>query len=106
MELHLKKMKPIKKATERKTIMKDGKKVTLPTTAEIKPKGKMPKDTPDGSNPAKVDYLKGVAYTVQKDKRFRGLTIRGNPYTETSSSWKTQSKADAWKVVTKAIEAA
>ena len=84
--------------------MKDGKKVTLPTTAEIKPKGKMPKDTHDGSNPAPVQYLKGVVYTVQKDKKFRGLRIRGNPYTEANSSWKTQSEAEAWKIVTKVIE--
>ena len=81
-----------------------GKKVALPTTAEIKPEGKMPKDTADGSNPLRVDYLKGVVYIVQKDKKFRGLRIRGNPYTETNSSWKTQSKLEAWKIVTKAIE--
>ena len=37
-----KKMKAkVKKDIDRKTIMKDGKKVTLPQTAEIKPKGEM-----------------------------------------------------------------
>ena len=54
-----KKMKPkVKKDIDGKTIMKDGKKVTLPTTAEVKPKGKIPKDSHDGSNPAPVQYLK------------------------------------------------
>ena len=78
--------------------------MTLPTTAEMKPKGKMPKDTHDGSNPSTVQYLKGVVYTVQKDREFRGLKIRGNPDTETNSSWKTQSKLEAWKIVTRATE--
>ena len=76
------------------------KKKTYPTTAEVLPRGKMPKDTLDGTNPPAVNYLQGVIYTCQTQKKFRGLRVRGNPYTEKSASWIIQTKAAAWKQVT------
>ena len=69
------------------------KKKTYPTKAEVLPRGKMPKDTLDGTNPPAVNYLQGVIYTCQTQKKFRGLRVRGNPYTEKSASWINQTKA-------------
>ena len=80
------------------------KKKTYPTTAEVLPRGKMPKDTLDGTNPSAVNYLQGVIYTCQTQKKFRGLRVRGNPYTEKSASWINQTKAAAWKQVTAPLE--
>ena len=80
------------------------KKNTYPKTAEVLPKGKMPKDTLDGTNPPAVNYLQGVIYTCQTQKKFRGLRVRGNPYTEKSASWINQTKAAAWKQVTAPLE--
>ena len=80
------------------------KKKTYPTKAEVLPRGKMPKDTLDGTNPPAVNYLQGVIYTCQTQKKFRGLRVRGNPYTEKSASWINQTKAAAWKQVTASLE--
>ena len=80
------------------------KKKTYPTKAEVLPRGKMPKDTLDGTNPPAVNYLQGVIYTCQTQKKFRGLRVRGNPYTEKAASWKCQTKAAAWKQVTAPLE--
>ena len=65
---------------------------------------KMPPDTADGSNPKPVAFIKGVIYTEQNHKKFRGLKIRGDRYTETSSTWGTKrTKAEAWGIVTSAM---
>ena len=64
----------------------------------------MPPDTPDGSNPSPVPYLKGVIYTEQNHKKFRALKIKGDRYTESSSTWGTKrTKNEAWGIVTRAI---
>ena len=93
------------KSTEKgqKAMAASVKRKTYPTTAEVLPKGKMPKDTLDGTNPPPVNYLQGVIYTCQTQKKFRGLRVRGNPYTEKTASWINQTKAAAWKQVTCSI---
>ena len=64
----------------------------------------MPPDTPDGSNPSPVPYLKGVIYTEQNHKKFRALKIKGDKNTESSSTWGTKrTKDEAWGIVTRAI---
>ena len=64
----------------------------------------MPPDTPDGSNPSPVPYLKGVIYTEQNHKKFRALKIKGDRNTESSSTWGTKrTKDEAWGIVTRAI---
>ena len=64
----------------------------------------MPPDTPDGSNPPPVPYLKGVVYTEQNHKKFRGLKIKGDRNTESSSTWGTKrTKDEAWGIVTRAL---
>ena len=64
----------------------------------------MPPDTPDGSNPSPVPFLQGVIYTEQNHKKFRGLKIKGDRNTESSSTWGTRrTKAEAWGIVTSAI---
>lgn len=65
----------------------------------------MPTLPPDGSSPKPVKYWGGVIYTARQSKKFRALKVRGDAYTEASSSWggDTPSKA-AWTKCVKAIE--
>ena len=64
----------------------------------------MPADTKDGSNPPPVPCLNGVIYTEQNNHKFRGLKIRGDKNTETSSTWGTKrTKVEAWSVVVDAF---
>ena len=88
-------------------------KVSMPTNSPAKvevPKSeimnKMPSRLPaDGSNPAPVLYNKGVIYTSRKTKQFRGLSTRGDRYTEVAKAWcgPTPSK-EAWVAVVKSID--
>ena len=50
----------------------------------------MPPDTKDGSNPSPVPYLKGVIYTEQNHKKFRGLNIKCGRNRESNSTWGTK----------------
>jgi hypothetical protein len=71
---------------------------------DIKKKQAMPADTKDGSNPAPVPFLSGIIYTQQKLHKFRGLRVKGDRYTEASSTWGSKrTKAEAWRFVTDAI---
>ena len=64
----------------------------------------MPADTKDGSNPAPVPFLTGIIYTQQKKHKFRGLRVKGDSYTEASSTWGSKrTKPEAWKFVIDAI---
>ena len=97
------KLEPMPKAkVVKKTTSKTKRK--YPTHVEVMPKGKMPKMPGGDNNPPAVHYLQGVIYTVAKEKKFRGLKIRGNPYTETSASWKQVGMKEAWGKVNKAFE--
>ena len=71
---------------------------------DIKKKQAMPADTKDGSNPAPVPFLSGIIYTQQKLHKFRGLRVKGDRYTEASSTWGSKrTKPEAWEFVTEAI---
>ena len=64
----------------------------------------MPKDKAEG-NPDPVLYRGGVVYTVQGNKMFRCLKVKGDKYTEKSSGWgKTKTKKEAWKACIDAID--
>ena len=64
----------------------------------------MPADTKDGSNPSPVPFLSGIIYTEQKRHKFRGLRVKGDRYTEASSTWGSKrTKPEAWQFVTDAI---
>ena len=71
---------------------------------DIKKKPAMPADTKDGSNPAPVPFLSGIIYTDLKRHKFRGLKVKGDRYTEASSTWGSKrTKPEAWKFVIDAI---
>ena len=71
---------------------------------DIKKKPAMPADTKDGSNPAPVPFLSGIIYTDLKRHKFRGLKVKGDRYTEASSTWGSKrTKPEAWEFVTDAI---
>ena len=64
----------------------------------------MPADTKDGSNPSPVPFLSGIIYTDLKRHKFRGLKVKGDRYTEASSTWGSKrTKPGAWEFVTDAI---
>ena len=65
----------------------------------------MPKDSVPNPNP--VLYNGGIVYTVPKKHKFRALKVRGDRYTEKSSTWgANKSKQQAWKDCIKAIDEA
>jgi hypothetical protein len=66
----------------------------------------MPKLPADGSNPSPVFYNGGVIYTSVAKKKFRGLTTRGDEYTEKSKGWARCKPIEAWKAVVDEIDAA
>jgi hypothetical protein len=64
----------------------------------------MPKDQPEG-NPDPVLYRGGVVYTVQHNKIFRCLKVRGDKYSEKNAKWgKTKTKKESWKTCIDAID--
>ena len=93
------KVKPTSKACHAK--VKAGKVTAEGHTS----KAVMPKDTSDGSNPLPVHYGGGVIYTVQAQKIFRALKVKGDRYTEYRKTWgKAFSKAEAWSLCLTAID--
>ena len=65
----------------------------------------MPKLPTDGSNPKPVKYWGGIIYSACKQKKFRALKVRGDNYSETSSSWGgDKPTADSWRKCVNAIE--
>ena len=67
----------------------------------------IPKLPKDGSNPPAVQFAGGVIYTCASLKKFRGLKVRGDAYTEVAKTWGVASRTmeEAWKSVTDAIAA-
>ena len=91
-------------AAEKQANAKKKKNEGTGTMPDIKQKPAMPADTKDGSNPAPVEFLSGIIYTEQKRHKFRGLRVKGDRYTEASSTWGSKrTKPEAWEFVTEAI---
>lgn len=79
-------------------------------SSSVVPKNKihaaMPADTGDNSNPAPVLYCRGVVYTEQANRCFRGLKIKGNKNTGITASWGSiRTKQEAWDKVVAGIYA-
>ena len=65
----------------------------------------IPADTTPGTNPAPIWYRQGIIYTVQGEKKFRGLRVRGDKNTGKSSQWgASKTKEEAWKTVVLALD--
>jgi hypothetical protein len=76
-----------KPKVEKKGIKRDADSLGIPL---------MPNESKDG-NPAPVQYLGGVIYTVQDQCKFRCLKTNGDRYSETCKSWgRFRTKKEAW----------
>ena len=95
---HVKKVKPEKKEpiAEFKEVSSDKILKSMPSQKTLE-------------SAAKVDpihYRGGVVYTVQKERKFRALRIRGDKWSETSKQWGSKRTAkEAWSEAIKAIDA-